>query len=125
MLTKKILFASLLSASGLITKAQSSTTVNDFRKTPSFQVALQPDAKPAAFRLVVENPEKKNLKLTISHSDIGVLVDTVINSKEYQSRYTFDEAVDGRYKVTVENGKEKFSKDFELSTVTVRTMKLD
>ena len=125
MLTKKILFASLLSASGLITKAQNNTTVNDFRKTPSFQVELLPDAKPVAFRLVVENPEKTNLKLTISHIDIGVLIDTIINSKEYQSRYTFDEALDGRYKVTVENGKEKFSKDFELSTVTVRAMKLD
>jgi len=125
MLTKKFLFASLLSASGLIAKAQSTTTINDYSKTSSFQVAILPDAKPAAFRLLVENPEKKNLKLTISHTDIGVLVDTIINSQEYQSRYTFDEAIDGRYKVTVENGKEKFSRDIELSTVTVRRMKLD
>jgi hypothetical protein len=60
MLTKKLLFASLLSVSGLMTKAQSTTTVNDFGKTASFQVDIQPDAKSTAFRLVVLNPKKKS-----------------------------------------------------------------
>src|SRR5215467_335749 len=113
MLTKKIVFASLLSASVLMTKAQNAT-FNDLKKTPSFQVVLQADTSPAAFKLFVNNPAKKNLKLTISHNDMGVVVDTVINSQEYQGRYTFDEAMDGRYRITVENGKEKFSKQIEL-----------
>jgi hypothetical protein len=125
MLTKKLLFASLLSVSGLMTKAQSTTTVNDFGKTASFQVDIQPDAKSTAFRLVVQNPKKKNLKLTISHQDFGVLVDTVINSEEYKSRYTFDEAVDGRYILVLQNGKEKYAKQIELSTVTMRKMRMD
>ena len=125
MLTKKILFASLLSASGMITNAQSRTAINDFAKNASFQVDIQPDAKPAAFTLVVDNPEKKNLKLTISHRELGVVVDTVINSREYKGRYTFDEAIDGRYILVLQNGKEKYSKQIELSTVTLRKMKLD
>ena len=125
MLTKKILFASLLSASGLITNAQSTTTINDFGKTASFQVEVQPDEKPAAFRLFVQNPEKKNLKLSISNQELGALVDTVINSEEYSSRYTFDEALDGRYILVVQNGKERYSKQIVLSTVTLRKMKLD
>src|SRR5215813_1034476 len=105
MLTKKILFASLLSASGLIAKAQSTTSINDFGKAASFQVDIQPDTKPTAFKLVVENPEMKNLKLTISHPELGVLVDTIIASAEYKSRYSFDEAVDGRYTLVLQSGK--------------------
>jgi len=57
--------------------------------------------------------------------DLGVLVDTVINSEVYRSLYTFDEAQDGRYTLLLQSGKDKFSKQIELSTVTLRKMKLD
>jgi hypothetical protein len=74
----------------------------------------------------VENPEKKNLKkITVSHKDLGVLVDTVINSEVYRSLYMLDEAQDGRYTLVLQSGKDKFSKQIELSTVTLRKMKLD
>ena len=125
MLTKKFFFALILSASVLMTKAQNTTTTNDLKRISSFDVQILPDVKPTAFILIVENPGKKPLGLTISHKESGVVIDTIIKDEEFRRKFSFDEAVDGRYTVTVERGKEKFSKEVELSTVTVRKMKLD
>lgn|GEM_PF-4319791 len=125
MLSKKIGSVLMLSVFAFMLNAQKVARVHESTNVTSFDVKLLPDPKPDAFLLSLENPTRKNLRLTISHRDLGAVVDTTIASGEYTTRFNFDEAMDGRYMVIVENGKEKFSKEIELSTVTLRRMKFD
>src|SRR5215475_7681407 len=125
MFTKKALFVLALPMLTLFVNAQKTVTINDLKKTSTFSAEILPDAKPAAFILSIENPGKKNLHLVISHKDLGEVVDTTINDGEFMRRFNFEEAMDGRYVVTLESGKEKFSREIELNTVTVRKMKFN
>lgn len=105
---KKILVVVSLSASVFVSKAQKTTVVSDLKKQPSFEVQIRPGTKPPSFDLFVINPARKNLQLTISHRELGAVVDTVIKSEDFKRRFNFDEAMDGHYTITLENGKENF-----------------
>lgn len=78
----------------------------------------------SCLKIFIHNPEKKKLQLTIIHSVTGYVADTIIEGDEYACRYNFSNADDGKYKVIVRNGKEKFTKEIELNTVTIRNLQL-
>jgi hypothetical protein len=90
----------------------------------SWTAQVNADASKPAFNLQVNNPEKKKLHITIEHRNMGVVVDTVIFSTNFSQLYLFNDAEDGTYIIAVDNGKEEYIKEIELTTVTTRNMTL-
>jgi len=98
---------------------------NDLRltaKEASFTVAIVPEKVGTAFRLVVENLEKKRIELKISHRELGLVVDTSFTDEQFNCRYNFDQVEDGYYQVILINGKERVIRDIEINTVTRRNI---
>ena len=129
MKTKAFLVAVVLTGLSFTAKSQTSdplvTVVNNKLVLPekeesSFQVNVLPSSIPSAFRLFIQNPEKRKLQVLISHRVLGELVDTTVASENFSCRYLLDQADDGQYRITVSYGKEKVVKDIELNTVTTR-----
>jgi len=118
-----ILVISTLDLSGQATQPYYTATTNKIQKPNelSFRVKLVP-AGETIFHLMVENRLQKKLQIQISHPDFGTMIDTTISSLEFSRRYNLNEAEDGRYLITVSHGKEKFSGEIELSTVTARNV---
>lgn len=65
---------------------------------------------------MIDNPQRKKLDINIRHSQLGNGLSKTVNSATYGCRYRFDDAEDGKYIVTVSNGKERISKEIEIST---------
>jgi len=102
-----------------------SVTTNDLRvpvNKASFSVAIMPEKVGTAFRLMVQNTEKKRIGLKISHKELGLLVDTSFTEEQFNCRYNFDQVEDGYYQLSILNGKEKVIKDIEINTVTRRNV---
>src|SRR5260221_1357566 len=78
----------------------------------SFVVHVLPE-NDSSLKVIIHNPEKKKLQLWISHLVLGTMIDTAIDSEEYFCRYHFENADDGRYRIIVKSGKEKFIKEIE------------
>jgi hypothetical protein len=100
-------------------------STNDFRlpaKETSFSVAIVPEKVGTAFRLIVQNPEKKRIDVKITHRELGLLVDSSFTEEQFNCRYNFDQVEDGNYQVTLINGKEKVTRDIEINTVTKRNV---
>jgi hypothetical protein len=100
-------------------------TINNMNlpeKEFSFQAHVLPDSNLTVFNLVIQNPEKKKLQVQISHRELGMAVDTTIYSEKFIRRYNFNEADDGRYLIVVSHGKEKFSREIEIHTITTRNL---
>ena len=89
-------------------------------KETSFTATVVADRTTTAFGLYVFNPEKKKLQLQISHEIYGQVVDTSFTSEQFNCRYNFEQADDGRYRVMIVWGKEKIIKIVEINTVTRR-----
>jgi hypothetical protein len=106
-------------------QSQQSVTSNDQKfqkKESSFFVNIVPDKNPTGFILQIQNPERENLQLQIDQPESGPLVDTTISSEQFSSRYNLKEVNDGRYTILVSNGREKFSREIEINTVTTRNV---
>lgn len=103
-------------------KAQDAYSVAHHSKQPvqdpTFSIQVTADSS-AAFILKIDNPQCKKLDINIRHSLLGNGLNTTVNSASYGCRYRFDDAEDGKYIVTVSNGKERISKEIEISTVMV------
>jgi hypothetical protein len=100
-------------------------STNDLRlpaKEASFSVVIMPEKVGTAFRLIVQNPEKKRIDVKISHRELGILVDSSFTEEQFNCRYNFDQVEDGYYQVTLINGKEKVTRDIEINTVTKRNV---
>lgn len=128
MQTKKVFVIVILLFGMMKLNAQQDyTTVNNNdRKLPmkqsTFSVKIVPDENSSVFGLEIDNPEKKDLRLEISHKVMGTVMDTTINSELFARRYNLTNVEDGRYVIIVKNGKEKVSKEIELNTVMKREM---
>lgn len=72
-----------------------------------------------AFILKIDNPNRKKLNIWIRHSHLGTAMDTTVSATTYSCRYHFDHADDGKYLITVANGKEKITREVQLNTVMV------
>jgi hypothetical protein len=116
-----ILVTSTSNLSGQATQPYYTATANKMQKPGelSFRVKLVP-VDETLFRLLVENPLEKKLQIQISHPAFGTMIDTAISSLKFSRHYNLNESEDGRYRITVSHGKEKFSGEIELSTVTAR-----
>ena len=127
---KAILFPAMLLFISVAVSAQSefpSTTVNNSRlveKETTFSVTVVPDQASPAFNLYIDNPGQKKINLRISHSDEGMVVDTVINAAKFSGRFNFDQANDGVYVVSLLSGKDKITRAVEINTVTRRSVKM-
>jgi hypothetical protein len=98
-------------------------TANDLRspvKIATFSVAVMPAKIGTAFRLIVQNPEKKKTEVKINHRELGLLADTSFTDEQFACRYNFDQVEDGHIQVTIISGKGKVTKDIEINTVTRR-----
>lgn len=91
---------------------------------PSFQVSISAGNSETSFSLRIQNPVKKKIRIEVSHTNFGLVADTVINEESYSKSYNMNEADDGKYLITVSAGREKVIKEIELNTVTVRNMKI-
>jgi hypothetical protein len=91
-------------------------------KEASFSVAIMPEKVGTAFRLNVQNPEKKRIEVKISHREIGLVVDTSFTEKQFNCRYNFDQVEDGYYQLTLVHGKERVTRNIEINTVTKRNV---
>lgn len=91
-------------------------------KEASFSVAIMPEKVGTAFRLIVQNPEKKRIGVMISHRELGLLVDNSFTEEQFNCRYNFDQVEDGNYQVTLSNGKEKVTRNIEINSVTKRNV---
>ena len=102
-----------------------SVTTNDPQlpeKELSFTVAIVPEKVGTAFRLFVQNTERKKIELKISHKDLGLLVDTSFTDEQFNCRYNFEQVEDGYYQVIIVNGKERVIRNIEINTVTKRNV---
>ena len=91
-------------------------------KEASFELSIIPDKIATAFGLFINNPEKKRIRLEISHPAYGVVVDTSFTGDQFSCRYNFEMVEDGRYQVTLTSGKEKMTRDIEINTITRRNL---
>jgi len=125
---KKIMYslvALLITATAVAQQPLYSVTTNINQlpeKETSVVISIIPDKVATAFTLCVLNKEKKKIDLQISHQVMGVLVDTNFTGEQFKCRYNFEQVEDGRYQVTLINGKEKLVKDIEINTVTKRNV---
>ena len=90
----------------------------------SFQVRIRQEGT-TAFRLIIDNPSRKKLDISIVHTLNGVASNTITDKEIYNCRYDFEAAEDGRYQVIVASRKEKFRQEIELNTVTTRSIRID
>ena len=119
------LIALFISAITIAQQPVYTVTTNDLQlpvQAASFSVVIMPEKTGTAFRLYVQNTEKKRIGLKISHRELGLLVDTSFTEEQFNCRYNFDLIEDGYYQVTLTNGKEKVTKDVEINTVTTRNV---
>jgi outer membrane lipoprotein-sorting protein len=125
---KKIInfvIALFITADAVAQQSVYTVTTNDHSlpvKETSFTVAIVPEKTGTAFRLFVQNTERKRIELKISHQDIGLLVDTSFTEEQFNCRYNFEQAEDGYYQVIIVNGKERVIRDFEINTITRRNV---
>ena len=91
-------------------------------REPSFSVAIVSEKVGTAFRIFVQNPEKKKIEIQISHRELGVLVDSSITEEQFSCRYNFDKVEDGYYQVILINGKERIMREIEINTVSKRNL---
>src|SRR5688500_9217292 len=89
-----------------------------------FFVSISPAKTATALDVLAQNPEKKKIQVHISHQVLGVLVDTSFTGEQFKCRYNFDQVEDGRYTVTLINGKEKVTKELEINTITKRNVEM-
>ena len=89
---------------------------------PSFSVVILPEKVGTAFRVFVQNPEKRKIEIQITHRELGVLVDSSITEQQFNCRYNFDKVEDGHYQVILINGKERITRDIEINTVSKRNL---
>ena len=100
-------------------------STNDLRLPPkeaSFSVVIMPEKVGTAFRLIIQNLEKKRIEVKINHREIGLVVDTSFTEEQFNCRYNFDRVEDGYYQVTIISGKERVTRDIEINTVTKRNV---
>lgn len=101
-----VMYAQQLSVDGFIKQtAQASYMVNVSADLPD------------GFILRVSNPQQKKLRVRIQHFINGVIIDTIIRSDSYACRYNFSNAEEGRYIVRVRNGREKYKRVVDVSSV--------
>ena len=91
-------------------------------KEISFSLAIIPEKISPAFRLYVNNPEQKKIELQITHQENGLVVDTGFITGQFNRRYNFEQADDGRYVITLISGKERITKSIDINTVTTRNI---
>jgi|SRR5687768_1845614 len=124
MQTKHFFAATLffISMSATAQKASETVTVNNNNSPDlsSFLVTVTPTE--VGFSLWIQNPDKKKLQVEIRHQYSGTVVDTVVYTDSFSQRYNMNEAEDGKYVVIVSAGKKKVSKEFELNTITTRSV---
>ena len=96
------------------------STQNDLTMPPvsSFTADVVADNN-SRLIIAISNPDNKKVQLTIKHSFTGVVVDTTIYDQQFSCRYNFENADDGKYIITIRNGKEKYKKEIALNTSTV------
>lgn len=100
---------------------------NDLRsplKEASFSVVVMPEKIGTAFRLIVQNPEKKKIEVKISHRELGLLADSSFSDEQFNCRYNFDQVEDGFYQLTLVNGKERVTKNIHINTVSKRNVEV-
>ena len=100
-------------------------TTNDHSQPPreaSFEFSIIPDKIATAFGLFIHNPEKKRIRVEISHQVYGVVVDTSFTGDQFNCRFNFEMVDDGHYQVTLTSGKEKMTRNIEINTVTRRSL---
>jgi hypothetical protein len=126
MQTKFIFIIALLfSVAGFSQQSFYTVTTNDSKlpgKGSILNVSIIPDQESTAFSLFVQNEEGRKIQLQISHQEYGLLVDTVFENTDYKCRYNFEQVEDGRYEVTLINGKQRVTKNIEINTVTRRNL---
>lgn len=126
MQTKFIFIIALLfSVAGFSQQSFYTVTTNDSKlpgKESILNVSIIPDQESTAFSLFVQNEEGRKIQLQISHQEYGLLVDTVFENTDYKCRYNFEQVEDGRYEVTLINGKQRVTKNIEINTVTRRNL---
>ncbi|MGZ8558558.1 MAG: hypothetical protein ACXWWC_09505, partial [Chitinophagaceae bacterium] len=83
---------------------------------------IVPEKTGTAFRLFVQNAERKKIELKISHKDLGLLVDTSFTDEQFNCRYNFEQVEDGYYQLIIVTGKERVIWDIEINTVTKRNV---
>lgn len=91
-------------------------------KEASFELSIIPDKIATSFGLFINNPEKKRIRIEISHQAYGVVVDTSFSSDQFGCRYNFERVEDGHYQVTLTSGKEKMTRNVEINTITRRSL---
>lgn len=117
--------ALFISASALAQQPVYTVITNDLQSPAtetSFSVVVMPEKVGTAFRLIVQNPEKKKIEVKISHRELGLVADSSFTEEQFNCRYNFDQVEDGYYQLTLINGKERVTKDIQVNTVTKRSV---
>ncbi len=102
----------------------SGAILRQMEMTPSFSMGVAVNKAATRFDLLIQNPEGKKLHLKISSHGLGTVIDTVINSTNFNQRYNMEQVEDGEYSITVSDGKEKQVQKIELKTITTRNVEV-
>lgn len=77
------------------------------------------------FKLAFENPLRQKTKIYLLDKDSNVLFDEyTYGNTQYVRAFNLSNLVDGEYTFVVETGKEKLTKDFAITTKTLRGVSL-
>lgn len=122
LLTMKWIILSLIALSTLPALAQQRTvmakqsSLSENKTSFSLELVAEPGS---SFVLKIDNPQRSTLSIRISHAEQGTALESNrTNSASFGCRYRFDQVDDGKYLITVSNGKEKITKEIAVNTVT-------
>lgn len=114
----------LLTGILFVSQLQAQTNANGNALPSAFQVQLIADKNRPALSVHINNPSENNLHIRIYQQNLAVFVDTTISGRQFSKRYVFSDVQDGRYRLQVSNGKERFQKEFEINTIVRRDLSL-
>ena len=94
--------------------------------SPTFARITESDSTSLMFRVLISNPAKERVNISVYSADSGYLHNEDIFDLHYSKTLSFSEVEDGIYTIEISKGRETVKKRFGISTntYTVKTKKL-
>jgi acetaldehyde dehydrogenase (acetylating) len=91
--------------------------VDTVSNTVSFSVQVLPDANKEKFILFINNPSMEKLNIAVQTNN-GTGYSETTKKATFSKRIDLTTAEDGKYVLSVSNGRQTFIKELEINTVT-------
>ncbi len=117
--------AAMVSATATEGMAQAKAASGKTSSTATVTNLSVQDLGSLRFKLAFENPLQQKTKIYLLDKDSNVLFDEyTYRDTQYVRAFNLSNLVDGKYTFVVETGKDKLTKDFAITTKTLRGVSL-